>query len=71
MRMEQKMCKSKKCQRVLPDGYKHKYCENCMGKRAENMKKVGIGVLGVVGAIGTVGVMLANVIGNRDDGGEA
>ena len=42
-----------------------------MGKRAENMKKVGIGVLGVVGAIGTAGVMLANVIGNRDDGGEA
>lgn len=36
--MVQKMCKSKKCQRILPEGYKSKYCENCMGKRAGTAK---------------------------------
>ena len=36
--MEQKRCKNKKCQRVLPDDYKHKYCENCRNKQAKKFK---------------------------------
>ena len=42
--MEQKVCKSKKCQRPLPATYKHKYCENCRNKRASQVKKVGTNV---------------------------
>lgn len=42
--MEQKRCKNKKCQRILPEGYKHKYCENCMGKRSGVAKNVMKGV---------------------------
>lgn len=38
--MEQKVCKNKKCQRLLPATYKHKYCENCRNKRAGQVKKV-------------------------------
>lgn len=34
--MEQKKCK--KCQRILPDGYKHKYCENCQNEQVEHFK---------------------------------
>lgn len=26
---EIRICKNKKCQKVLPAGYKHKYCEAC------------------------------------------
>ena len=37
--METKYCKNKKCKRPLPEGYKHKYCENCRGKQAEDVKK--------------------------------
>lgn len=57
--MEQKMCKSKKCQRVLPDGYKHKYCENCMGKRAGVAKNVLKGAAGAVCTIGGIVVFVA------------
>lgn len=49
--METKYCKNKKCQKPLPEGYKHKYCENCRGKQAEDIKKGGLGLLGVLGAI--------------------
>lgn len=44
--MEQKQCKNKKCQRVLPDGYKHKYCENCRNEQAQKIRN------GVKGALG-------------------
>ena len=36
--MEQRRCKNKKCQRTLPEGYKHKYCESCRNKRAKHFK---------------------------------
>lgn len=34
--MEQRKCKN--CQRILPEGYKHKYCEHCRGERAMRFK---------------------------------
>lgn len=43
--MEQKKCKNKKCQRPLPEGYKHKYCENCRNEQAKQVKEVGKAVL--------------------------
>lgn len=36
----EKKCKNKKCQRSLPEGYKHKYCENCRNEQAQKAKKV-------------------------------
>lgn len=51
--MEQRKCKNKKCQRSLPDGYKHKYCENCRNKQAKHFKDA-CKVLGVVVMIGGI-----------------
>lgn len=41
--MRQKKCKNKKCQRLLPEQYKHKLCENCRNKRINTIKDVGKG----------------------------
>lgn len=43
---EIRVCKNKKCQKVLPAGYKHKYCEACRNKHAETAKNVlkGLGL---------------------------
>ncbi len=42
---EVKVCKNKKCQKVLPVGYKHRYSEACRNKHAQTAKNVlkGIG----------------------------
>lgn len=45
--MEQKRCKNKKCQRILPEGYKHKYCENCRNEQAKKFKDGCKGALGL------------------------
>lgn len=37
---EVKVCKNKKCQKVLPEGYKYKYCEACRNKKAQTTKKI-------------------------------
>ena len=35
-----KVCKNKKCQKVLPAGYKHRYCEACRNQHAQTTKNV-------------------------------
>ena len=52
--METKYCKNEKCKRPLPEGYKHKCCENCRGKQAENVKKGGVSVLSILGIVGGI-----------------
>ena len=37
----EKKCKNKKCQRPLPEGYKHRYCENCRNERTKRIKDAG------------------------------
>lgn len=58
-----RVCKCKKCQKVLPVGYKHKYCEACNNKRAETtrtiLKKIG------TGALTFAGVALVAVTGEK------
>ena len=54
---EIRICKNKKCQKVLPAGYKHEYCEACRNKHAETVKNV----LKAIGA-GTATVASAAVI---------
>lgn len=53
--MEQKKCKNKKCLRMLPKGYKYKYCENCRNEQTEQFKRV----LGIVVMIGGTAITIA------------
>ncbi len=55
----EKKCKNKKCQRILPDGYKYKYCENCRNEQTQNVKKLGKGALSVVTVVGGVLITVA------------
>lgn len=57
--MEQRKCKNKKCQRPLPDGYKHKYCENCRNEQAKHFKDACKVALGVAVMIGGTAVTIA------------
>jgi len=41
---DNKVCKNKKCQKILPAGYKYKYCEACRTQHAYTAKKVIKGV---------------------------
>lgn len=38
--MIERRCKNKECNKVLPLGYKKKYCESCMNKQAHGIKKI-------------------------------
>ena len=33
-----RVCKNKNCQKILPEGYKHKYCEACRNQHAQTAK---------------------------------
>ena len=46
------------CQRILPDGYKHKYCENCRTEQAQKAKNFGKGGLGVVATVGSIALAI-------------
>ena len=54
----EKKCRNKKCQRILPDGYKHKYCENCRTEQAQKAKNFGKGGLGVVATVGSIALAI-------------
>ena len=54
----EKKCKKKKCQRILPDGYKYKYCENCRIEQAQKARNHGKGGLGVVATVGSVALAM-------------
>lgn len=55
--MENKNCK--KCGRPLPDGYKHKKCENCRNKSAKAMRDTGKTLLGAAVFIGGTAITIA------------
>lgn len=61
--MEIKYCKNKKCKRLLPAGYKHKYCENCRNEHVKQIKDVGKAVAGVT--VFVVGAALKGKINHR------
>lgn len=62
---EIRVCKNKKCQKILPAGYKHKYCEACRNQHAETAKKVikGIGA----GAATAASVAVVVITGGKID----
>lgn len=55
MMIIKRRCKNKECNKVLPDGYKHKYCESCMNKQAHSAKKILGATLGIALFVITAG----------------
>ena len=52
---EQKVCKNKKCSKILPADYKYKYCEACRNVRAQRTKKIIVGVATVTATVVALG----------------
>ena len=50
--MEVKKCRNKNCERLLPKGYKYKYCENCRNKRVKFIKDSGKKIAGFLFLVG-------------------
>lgn len=57
-----KVCKSKDCQKVLPEDYKYKYCEACRNRRVDNIKKVGKAVGGGLATLSTVALAAVRLV---------
>lgn len=57
--MEQKVCKNKKCQKPLPVGYKHNYCESCRNGQAKQVKDLCKGALSLVAVVGAALISVA------------
>ncbi len=55
---EVRVCKNKKCQKVLPTDYKHKYCEACRNQHAQNAKNVLKGIGTGVATVASVAVVV-------------
>ena len=55
---EIRYCKNKDCKKVLPAGYKHKYCEACRNKHAETVKTVLKGVGAGAATLASVAVVV-------------
>ena len=52
--MSDRVCKGKNCKKILPKGYKGKYCEACENKRAHKVRngaKVGAGGFGLLATL--------------------
>lgn len=63
--MEQKRCKNKKCQRILPERYKHKYCENCRNEYAKQIKEGCKGALGLALTVGLAVITKGKIDSNN------
>lgn len=59
-----RVCANKNCQKVLPSGYKHRYCEACRNKQAEKVKGA---LKGIGAAAGTVATVVALVIRGKSN----
>ena len=54
--MENKVCK--KCQKPLPEGYKHKKCESCRNAQVQGVKNGLKATVGVAGAVASFAVVV-------------
>jgi hypothetical protein len=55
-----RVCANKNCQKVLPPGYKHRYCEACRNKQAEKVKGTLKGIGAAAGTVAAVAVVLVS-----------
>lgn len=46
--------------KILPEGYKGKYCETCMNKKAHGIKNILTGVCSVLGVVNKIFVAHIN-----------
>ena len=53
----EKKCKNKKCQRILPEGYKHKYCDI---SRIVQKKKIKTTLKGFGGTVLGIGLFVVS-----------
>jgi hypothetical protein len=51
-----RVCQNKKCQKVLPEGYTHRYCEACQNKLAQKTGNVLKGILSLAIAVGGIAI---------------
>ncbi len=56
---KERVCKNKNCGKVLPEGYKHRYCEACRNKHVDTAKNVLKGVATTALAIVSVVAVVA------------
>lgn len=57
---EVRVCKNKKCRKVLPEGYKHRYCEACRNKHAQTAKNTLKGIGAGATALASVAVVIVS-----------
>lgn len=62
---EVRVCKNKKCQKVLPIDYKHKYCEACMNQHVDTAKKCFKGFVAGAASIVTMIVVAGKNNSNK------
>lgn len=55
-----KFCKNKKCHKILPAGYKHKYCEACRNQHAKTTKNILKGVGACAATAASVAILAAS-----------
>lgn len=55
---EIRVCKNKTCQKPLPVGYKHRYCEACRNLHIQNVKDIGKGAAVVAGSVANVAILI-------------
>ena len=60
---EIRRCSNRNCQKPLPEGYSHFYCEACRNKHTETAKKILTGV----GAVAAVALGLFFAGGSKGD----
>ena len=65
-RSETKICRNKKCQKVLPPEYPYEYCEACRNKQAHQTKNV-IKIVGSAAAAVVGTVLLLFFVRNTDN----
>ena len=52
-----RVCKNKNCQKILPEGYKHKYCEACRNQHAHVVKNAFKGIRAFAATAASVAVV--------------
>ena len=57
-----KVCKNKKCQKVLPADYKYSYCEACRNQHAQMAKNVLTDICKGAAAVASVTAAIITIV---------
>jgi hypothetical protein len=53
-----RVCNNKTCQKSLPVGYKHRYCEACRNLYIQKAKNIGKGAAVIAGSVASVAILI-------------